>query len=331
MDLVSCPGCQQRDAEIADLQRRVAELEARLGTNATNSGTPPSANPPGAPKPVTKRRIGKKPGGQPGHPAHLRRRLPPERVDKVVTFVPKRCERCQEPLSPHPRAGDPEPTWHQVAELPKMAAEVTEYQGHFRTCPRCGQIDHAPIPADLKAHGVGPRFAATLAYFTGTHRLSKRGLEEITADVFDAPLSLGTVAQLEARMNEALAPAHAEAVAAVRAADVKKVIVGATSGNPQVKVYDGQSIANGSFQPANPDNSLLDQFFAFNSFNANVGVSVAAADFEGTGTLDILTGSTKGPGHYRVVKGNATGILPPAVNGIDMVLTDITGGLFVGA
>ncbi len=109
------------------------------------------------------------------------------------------------------------------------------------------------------------------------------------------------------------------------------VIVGATSGNPQVKVYDGKAIANGSFQPANPDNSLLDQFFAFNSFNANVGVSVAAADFEGTGMFDILTGSTQGPGHYRVVKGNATGILPPAVNGIDMVLTDITGGLFVGA
>ncbi len=109
------------------------------------------------------------------------------------------------------------------------------------------------------------------------------------------------------------------------------VIVGATSGNPQVKVYDGKAIANGSFQPANPDNSLLDQFFAFNSLGANVGVSVAAADFEGTGMFDILTGSTQGPGHYRVVKGNATGILPPAVNGIDVVVTDLTGGLFVGA
>src|SRR5690349_14451209 len=131
MATVSCPGCLARDAEIADLKRRVAELEAlvrdltaRLGTNATNSGTPPSANPPGAPKPVTKRPTGKKPGGQPGHPARLKRRLPPERLQKVVTFVPGRCDRCQEALPPHPGLDDPEPSWHQVAELPPLAAQV---------------------------------------------------------------------------------------------------------------------------------------------------------------------------------------------------------------
>jgi hypothetical protein len=72
MATVTCPGCLERDERIAALERRVAELEARLGTNATNSGLPPSANPPSAPKPVTKKRTGKKPGGQPGHPPLLR-------------------------------------------------------------------------------------------------------------------------------------------------------------------------------------------------------------------------------------------------------------------
>jgi transposase len=230
MATVTCPGCLERDERIAALERRVAELEAlardlnaRLGANATNSGTPPSANPPGAPKPVAKKRTGKQPGGQPGHPAHLKRRLPPGRVDKVVTFVPDRCGRCQEPLPPNPGPFDPEPTWQQVAELPAMAAEVTEYQGHFRTCPCCGEVNHAPIPADLKAHGTGPRLAATLAYLAGSHRISKRGLEEITGDVFDAPLSLGTVAHLEGQMSAALAPAHAEALEAVRDAGAKNV------------------------------------------------------------------------------------------------------------
>jgi transposase len=104
-----------------------------------------------------------------------------------------------------------------------MAAEVTEYQGHFRTCSCCGEVNHAPIPAEVKACSVGPRFAATLAYFTGTHRVSKRGLEEITQDVFDAPLSLGTVANLQAQMSEALAAAHAEALQVVRDAGVKNV------------------------------------------------------------------------------------------------------------
>ena len=48
---VSCFGCQERDERIAALERRVAELQAtvqgliaRLGTNASNSVTPPSAN-----------------------------------------------------------------------------------------------------------------------------------------------------------------------------------------------------------------------------------------------------------------------------------------------
>ena len=58
MAKVTCTGCLERDQRIATLERRVAELEtlvrdlnARLGANATNSGTPPSANPPGAPNP----------------------------------------------------------------------------------------------------------------------------------------------------------------------------------------------------------------------------------------------------------------------------------------
>jgi transposase len=230
MATVTCPGCLQRDAAIADLKRRVAELEAlvrdltaRLGTNATNSGTPPSANPPGAPKPVAKTPTGKKPGGQPGHPAHLRRRLPPERLDQVVTFVPEHCDRCRQPLPAAPGPADPEPTWHQVAELPRMAAHVTEYQGHFRTCPGCGTLNHAPVPQAIKDHSVGPRLAATLGYLAGSHRVSKRGLEEITEDVFDVPVALGTVAHLEAQLSAALAPAHAEALQAVRAADVKNV------------------------------------------------------------------------------------------------------------
>jgi transposase len=230
MAKVNCPGCLERDERIAALERRVAELEAlvrdltaRLGANATNSSTPPSANPPQAPKPVTKKPTGRRPGAQPGHQAQLKRRLPPERVHAIVPFIPARCECCHGPLPADAGPSDPEPTWHQLAELPEMAAHVTEYQGHFRTCPCCGRLNHAPLPAELKAHSVGPRLAATLAYLAGGHRLSKRGLEEVTQDVFDVPVSLGTIAHLEAQTSAALAPAHAEALEAVRAAAAKNV------------------------------------------------------------------------------------------------------------
>jgi transposase len=230
MATVTCPGCLERDAEVADLRRRVAALEAlvrdltaRLGANASNSSTPPSANPPQAPKPVTKAPTGNKPGARPGHPAHLKRRLPPERVSRAVVFAPARCDRCHEPLPALATPADPPPTWHQVAELPPVAALVTEYQGHYRTCPGCGALNHAPVPAGVKAHSVGPRLAAALAYLAGCHHASKRGLEEIAAALFAVPLALGTVSHLEAQMAAALAAPHAEALAAVRAAPAKNV------------------------------------------------------------------------------------------------------------
>jgi transposase len=230
MATVTCPGCLERDGRLAALERRVAELEAltrdlqaRLATNATNSSTPPSANPPGAPKPTAKQPTGNQRGAQPGHPPRLRLRLPPERVRRVVTFVPDACGRCGAGLPRQPGPGDPEPTWHQVAELPELAAEVTEYQGHARTCLCCGAVTHAAIPADLKAHSFGPRLAATLSYLVGCHRVSRRGAEEFADAVFAVPVSLGSVCHLERQTSEALAPAHAEAVQAVRQAPAKHV------------------------------------------------------------------------------------------------------------
>jgi hypothetical protein len=42
--------------------------------------------------------------------------------------VPLFCEHCETALPEKAGPNDPEPTWHQYAELPKAAAVVTEYQ-----------------------------------------------------------------------------------------------------------------------------------------------------------------------------------------------------------
>src|SRR5438477_12457391 len=100
-----CDGCRKRDALLDALRRRLAELEAevaglqaRLGVNASNSSLPPSANPPAAPPPVVKTPTGRAPGGQPGHPGPALLRLPPERLTRVVPFVPAACAACHAPL-----------------------------------------------------------------------------------------------------------------------------------------------------------------------------------------------------------------------------------------
>lgn len=228
MGVPDCPGCCARDtriaeleAQLAEVQRRLAELEARLRTNSTNSSLPPSANPLDAPKPPKKKKSRRQPGGQPGHSPRLKQLLPPERVGNTVAFVPPHCSRCQTPLPQEASPDDPAPTRFQTIELPPLVAQVTEYQGQARTCPDCGAVTHQPIPRELLTHGVGPRLTATRSYRTGCHGVSKRGVEEIAAVVFDAPVALGTVANREQEVSAALAAPHREAVAAVRAAAVQ--------------------------------------------------------------------------------------------------------------
>src|SRR5436853_6732412 len=113
MDEPNCAGCRELRKRIAELEARLREVEARLGQNASNSSLPPSANPPQAPPPVRKQPTGRQPGGQAGHTAHLRQRLPPERVHQTHHLIPDTCEACQEALPPASRPDDPEPRWHQ--------------------------------------------------------------------------------------------------------------------------------------------------------------------------------------------------------------------------
>jgi transposase len=227
----ACQGCRERDAQIFRLQQQVAELtdrmrtlEARLGQNASNSSIPPSANPPQAPPPVRKKRTGRGPGGQPGHTAHLRERLPPERLtEPTVHYLPDICEACQDDLPQVPGPDDPEPRWHQIVELPEIPVQVTEHQAHGRTCRNCGHVTWARIPEAIRAHVCGPRLTALLSFQSGVLHTSKRGIEDFVETVLRVPIALGTVSNLEQEVSAALAPAHGEAQRAVQAAATKNV------------------------------------------------------------------------------------------------------------
>jgi transposase len=211
------------EAIIPRLEAVIRDLQSRLGRTASNSSLPPSANPPAAPKPVVKEPTGRAPGGQPGHAPYQRVRLPADQVHQVIDHVPSTCGRCHHALPADPGPADPAPTWHQVAELPPLTAIITEHRGHTRTCPHCGARTHAPVPADIRARVAGPRLTTAITYLSGVRHDSKRGVEEVVETLFGVPMSLGAVAAAEQEMSAALATAHADAIAAVRAAPVKNV------------------------------------------------------------------------------------------------------------
>ena len=93
-----CPRRREVLRRLEAAERRIAELEAPLGQNSSNSALPPSANSPAAPKPVVKKPTGRPSGAQPGHKPDLRQRLPAERLTQVMRLLPWQCRACRADL-----------------------------------------------------------------------------------------------------------------------------------------------------------------------------------------------------------------------------------------
>ncbi len=192
---------QQR---IAALERRVRELEERLGQNSTNCNKPPSSDGP-AVKRRPPRPHGQPPkGGQHGHPRHTSPLLPPDHTEHLR---PTQCRRCGHAL----RGDDPQPLVHQVLELPPIRPVVTEYRRHRPRCPRCRTTTCAALPANVAGATSGPRLQATVALLTGACRLSKRTSSWVCHNLLGVPLSPAEVCGVERQVTAALAPAVAQA------------------------------------------------------------------------------------------------------------------------
>lgn len=218
-----CPGCRELTARVLELEAQVLALQTQLRDLLDKLKPPTSQTPKTLPPGPAKKATGKKPGGQPGHPPHLKSWLPPERLSRIVTHTPTCCTHCAATLPAIAGPTDPPPTIHQVAELPTNFAEVTQHEGHTRTCPGCGTVNTQSIPAAIRMSTLGPRLLSFLSYLVGVHGVSKRGVEEIIEAAAGVPISLGTIAHAEQEMSEALAAPYQEVRQAVADADVKGI------------------------------------------------------------------------------------------------------------
>ncbi len=85
---------------------------------------------------------------------------------------------------------------------------------------------------------------------------------------------------------------------------INDLIIGAASGNPEVKIINGADIADGSFDPNNLGASTAFRFFAY-GVNFNVGASVAVGDLDRDGFRELITGALPGNPHVKVFDGVA--------------------------
>src|SRR5215831_9220009 len=185
-------------ALIQRYERRLADLEARLKQNSTNSSKPPSSDPPSLKRSPPKPPSRNKAGGQHGH-AKVQRALV-DHPDTIHDCKPTACRHCQQQLH------------HQVWDVPPVRPIVTEYRRHRLTCPRCGLTTCGSVPAGQE----GPRLKAACVLLTGAYRLSKSKAARLLSDPFSIPLYAGQVCATEAEVGQQLKPVVDELLAAAR-------------------------------------------------------------------------------------------------------------------
>ena len=200
-----------QEQRITQLEQRIRQLEARINQNSKNSSLPPSTDKPHTKPAPPRKPTGKKRGAQPKHRKHDRVILPP---DEIIDHKPSHCQHCDTPLT----GDDPNPIIEQVIELPVKMRHVVHHRRHTLRCPHCQRAVTAATVPEAKS-GFGPRLQASVAYFSGVGRLSKRSVRMVVADLFDIPMSLGSVSNLEAKTSQALEPIHSEALEAAQSQD----------------------------------------------------------------------------------------------------------------
>lgn len=214
---------------LAALERRVIELEAenaelrrRLGLDSTNSHKPPSQDPPAAQgkrkaSRAAKRASGRKRGGQPGHDGRTRVMVVKTALAHVEEVRPTACTGCGASLDAAPVALRPER--HQVAEVPVVRPEVTEYRLHACICPGCGTRNKASLPRGVNLSRFGPRLHALVGHLSGVSRMSRRNIQAFLKDFCGLSVSLGAISEMERRMSHALSEPVDAVVEAIRKGD----------------------------------------------------------------------------------------------------------------
>ena len=184
--------------QIVQLQKEVESLKERLkpAKNSNNSSIPPSKdeNRPTRNKSL-REKSKKKTGGQPGHKGSTLKMSPTP--DHIKKLIPDYCNNCGNGL--HEVEAIPL-SKRQVIDLPPVQPIITEYQQCSRQC-LCGHIQKAQYPVHITNHvQYGPSVEAIAGYYSVYQYLPFKRLTDMFGQVFNLPISQGTIANLLDRL-----------------------------------------------------------------------------------------------------------------------------------
>jgi transposase len=200
-------------AQIEELMRRIAELEAKLGgppKTPDNSSLPPSQ---GRKPNRAERRAAQKRKGRPG----VFRALAPD-PDRIVASVAERCPHCEHALTAADQVG-----FHAYdhIELPPIRPVITRIHRHRGVCPSCRRGFSAPPPAGMPPGSpFGSDLVALVLHLHVTQAIGFERLVRLLDEVFGIRVSEGAIANMLARTGTPLTAAAEATAAAVRRSPV---------------------------------------------------------------------------------------------------------------
>ncbi len=180
---------KQMQEQITALTQRVQTLEVQLAKNSRNSHLPPSSDRFVRQPKSLRKKSGKKPGGQEGHPGKTLQFC--STPDEVVIHPLDQCPHCQENLQEVPACGLER---RQVLDLPEPRLVVVEHQAVQKRCPTCEGLSTAVFPALIRAPiQYGPRIGAIGVYLTQQQLLPLARACEVMEDLLGVSISEGTL------------------------------------------------------------------------------------------------------------------------------------------
>ena len=181
-----------KDAQIAALTEKIAELTAILDEknhkkNSGNSSTPPSNDRFDKPAPKSLReKSGRKPGGQPGHKGKgMKLNREP---DEVVPHIPEKCQGCPKACLCTMKCCETRYEYEAVVQTKLIAHKLMKC-----TCPLSGQSMKGTFPANItgtKQYGSGVAALATSLFTVGYMSVDR--IQKLLNSL-RIPISTGTV------------------------------------------------------------------------------------------------------------------------------------------
>jgi transposase len=215
-----CANCQRLQAEVDALRAELETIRATLAQvqrqlaaarkDSSTSSKPPSSDivkPPKPPPPPGQGR--RKPGGQPGHPAHQRVPFPLEQLTSPPTdYLLDACPSCGGHLLIH---DDDEPIVVQQVDIAAVPLVIDEHRSHPGWCPHCQKEWYAPLPLSIDRGGlVGPRLTTLIAYLKGACHASYSTIRKFVRDVVGLTISRGQLCKIVGKVSRALEQPYEE-------------------------------------------------------------------------------------------------------------------------